>query len=189
MFKHLSGSIRYRSLIRLYSTHGEPPRYSKKGNFIINALNYVNQVDHYQTNLVKNSSINEKSNELMKQIANKKESLYLLSLFHFELSKIGINNKTPPNERDSISLKYKFWYLLKFAKIHNIFWETCRFQNISQHNHTLGFSPNNIGILDPWNFNDETYQQLQSGKLGDIVFKNIEIVSFSKPPFKETSSE
>lgn len=179
-------SVVYRkyAFLRFYSYNSPtPPQYKKGGNILANSLKYVRQVDEYQKELEKASS-HDKVVELMEKIENHPELLFILATFHYELSKIGINQATDPKSRSKLLWKYRFNYILKYSKLHNIFWEQCRYANISQHMHVLGFRPLEIGLLDPSNFSEQTYRELQSGKYKDVSFKDIEIITFSRPPFK-----
>lgn len=180
------GSILYQRQIglRYYSFQApEPPQYKKGGNFLVNSLKYVKQVDEYQKQL-EGAPSHDKVVELMDKIENQPELLYILSAFHYELSKIGIDQSNDPKSRAKVLWRYRFNYILKYSKLHNIFWEQCRYSNISQHPHVLPFNPSNLGILDPNNFSKDTYAALQSGTYKDLTFKDVEIIAFSKPPFK-----
>ncbi|CAG85645.2 DEHA2B15664p [Debaryomyces hansenii CBS767] len=169
---------------RFYSSNSPtPPQYKKGGNILANSLRYVRQVDEYQKQLEKAPSHN-KVVELMDKIENQPELLFILATFHYELSRIGIGRSNDPKTRSKLLWKYRFNYILKYSKLHNIFWEQCRYANISQHTHVLGFNPQDIGLLDPCNFSEQTYNELQSGKYKDMAFKDVEIITFSRPPFK-----
>lgn len=149
----------------------------------MNSLNYVKEVDQYQKHLEDIPST-EKSKILMKQIEDHPELLYILAVFHYELSRIGINQANDPAGRAKVIWKYRLNYMLKYLKIHNIFWEQCQYLNIAQQSHSLNFNLADLGILDPSNFDEDTYNQLQSGKYNDTSFKDMKIISFSKPPFE-----
>lgn len=163
--------------IRLYSV----PQRSKKGNFLVNALKYVKDVDKYQEELVKNALTNDKTSYLMDQIKNSKELLYLLAVFHHELSKLGISSDSDPVNRQALLWKYRLLWILKLNRIHNVFWEACQVQDISEQDHALSLNPAKIGILDPYNFKKEDYDQLQTGEFNGIDFRNLEIITFSNP--------
>lgn len=163
--------------IRLYSV----PQHSKKGNFFVNALNYVKDVDKYQEELVKNALTHDKTTYLMDQIKNSKELLYLVAVFHHELSKLGISCDSDPVNRHELVWKYRLLWMLKLNKIHNVFWEACQNQDISEQDHSLSLNPAKIGILDPHNFKKEDYDQLQTGEFNGIDFRDLEIITFSNP--------
>lgn len=163
--------------IRLYSV----PQRSRTGNFLVNALKYVKDVDKYQEELVKNALTNDKTSYLMDQIKNSKELLYLLAVFHHELSKLGVSCDSDPVNRQALLWKYRLLWILKLNRIHNVFWEACQVQDISEQDHALSLNPAKIGILDPYNFKKEDYDQLQTGEFNGIDFRNLEIITFSNP--------
>lgn len=160
------------------------PVFPKKGNLLLNALNYVKEVDNYQKQLSQSGTSQDRATELITRIKDKKQLLYLLSIFHYELSKIGITNQDLDEFRNSILWRYRLNWLFKYNKIHNIFWESCQLENVSENNHSLGFNPISIGILDPRNFSTDTYKQLQSGKLGSVDFSDVQGITFSRPPYQ-----
>lgn len=162
------------SIARYYSI--KPPVYKKSGNILVNALNYVRDVEQYQEELSKSASEKLLAEQLLDRIEDQPELLYLLLIFHRELSKIGI---TPTSSREFSKgevWKYRLVYVLKLAKIHNIFWTQCQYFDISEQPHKLGFLPSEIGVLDPKNFDLEAYHQLQQGSYKENSFKDIEVL-------------
>lgn len=167
-------------LVRNYAAPNGP-QYSKKGNFIVNSLRYVKDVDQYQEQLVKNVLTAEKSAYLMDQIKASRELLYLLAVFHHELAKLGITPESEPGSRHRMLWRYRVQWLLRLNRIHGVFWETCQIQDISEQDHKLALDPANVGILDPYHFSREVYDELQTGSYGGVDFHDVDIIAFSRP--------
>ncbi|QBM87024.1 hypothetical protein METSCH_B02180 [Metschnikowia aff. pulcherrima] len=159
-------------VLRSYSI--KPPVYRKSGNVLINALNYVKDVEEYQQEISENTSDRALASQLMDKISSQPELLLLLLRFHKELSKIGITATSTRDFTAAQVWKYRALYAIKLAKIHNVFWTQCQYLDISERDHKLGFLPNSIGILDPVNFETTVYEQLQLGVYKDIKFGDIE---------------
>ncbi|GBL49236.1 hypothetical protein CJI97_005380 [Candidozyma auris] len=154
------------------------PQFNKKGNLVLSALKYVKEVDQFQEKIDKETPEQQLARKLIDNIKSRKELLSLLSLFHEELAQIGITPHTSHQEqKPSVGLKWKYRiaYMMKLARIHNTFWDSCQQEGISQRNHRLGFSPQTIGVLDPVHYK-EHYDELQQGKLGDVDFRDVEVL-------------
>ncbi|GEQ69102.1 hypothetical protein JCM33374_g2773 [Metschnikowia sp. JCM 33374] len=176
---HLQCAIFHPSrLIRRYSI--KPPIYKKSGNMLASALKYVKDVEEYQEELSMSSSESNLADELLSRISDQPELLFLLSLFHSELSKIGITATSSRQFTTAQVWKYRALYVMKLANIHNIFWTQCQYQNISEREHSLGFSPDKIGILDPVHFGKDAYEQIQQGVYNGTSFKDIEVLGIGK---------
>lgn len=153
----------------------------KRQNFLVRSLEYVKEVDEKQKQL-QAAPPQAKAVELVKRIATNKELLLVLSVFHHELAKIGITPDSPPEQRSNV-WQYRLKYLFKLARLHDVFWQLCLEQNISEQTHELGFLPSTIGLLDPAYFERDVYEQIQRGVLGEVDFTDTEI-GLARPPFK-----
>lgn len=163
-------------ITRSYSA--KPPVYKNTSNILINALNYVKDVEDYQNELLKSSSDAVLAKELLLRICEQPELLFLLLRFHSQLAKIGI---TPSSSRDFTMAqvwRYRFNYVTRLSQLHEIFWTQCRYLNISERQHNLGFLPNKIGILDPKNFELELYNDIQHGIYNGVSFRNMTMLGF-----------
>lgn len=169
-------------LLRFYSNGLQKPHFGKKGNIVSRSLEYVKEVDEFQKD-IQQVSDRQKVEVLLNKINKMPELLFLLSVFHWEISKIGINQKKNDAEREKCLWKYRLGYIFKYSRIHRIFWDQCAFFDIAQHNHKLNFSPLYIGVLDPVNFTEKEYDQLQHGCYEDTDFKKVEYIGLSRPPF------
>lgn len=138
---------------------------------------------HHEHGQGKEVTDKDKADELLRRIENHSELLYYLSWLHHEFAKIGIRYDTSLEERSAIVWKYRLYFLTKYFKISNTFWEQCQYLNISVHKNTLGFHPSNIGILDPINFGKETYEQLQKGSYKNTNFREIDDLFMQKKLF------
>lgn len=148
----------------------------KKSGSVAGFFQFMNTVDAQMAKLENESPERTVAQELMSQIETTPELLALLSLFHYELALLGI---TPNSARVFTRTQirwYKWVYLYKLSKIHDIFWDQCAFLEIALHPHKLGFLPENVGVLDPLNFTPEQYLMLQTGVYNGIDFKDIYIV-------------
>lgn len=152
------------------------PKFDKSGNFILSALKYVKDVDTFQEKISNETPEQQLARKLITRLEKKKELLLLLSLFHTELARIGITPKTS-HKMGNLGLKWKYRvaYLTKLARVHNTFWEQCQQEGVSERSHKLGFLPENIGVLDPVYYK-EHYEELQQGKLGDVDFRDVEVL-------------
>lgn len=143
----------------------------------------VVRIQHHEPGQGKEVTDKDKADELLRRIENHSELLYYLSWLHHEFAKIGIRYYTSLEERPAMVWKYRLYFLIKYFKISNIFWEQCQYLNISVHKNTLGFHPSNIGILDPINFDKETYEQLQKGSYKNTNFRDIDDLFMQKKLF------
>lgn len=151
------------------------PQFKKSGNLLVNALNYVKDVDAYQEKIGLETPELQMALELMEKIEKEPELLSLLSLFHYELGKLGITPASPRNFSGFSTLKFKSACLWKLHRIHDVFWEQCRFSNISQRSHSLKFQSQDVGVLDP-KYYAEHYNELQSGTFRGTDFRYVEIM-------------
>lgn len=150
------------------------PKYDSSKNFLVSSLDYVRQVDKYQKELETGSSEKELAAELIGKIRNKPELLCILAIFHHELANIGITPSATVQERDALLWRYRMLYLVKLSKINSLFWEQCQYINIASRSHPIRFKDaKDIGILDPVNFERETYDLLQGGTLGEVDFREM----------------
>lgn len=160
--------------IRWYLVSQNVPKFEKKGLLITNSLKYVRDVDEYQRQLVGLSSDNEKAQLLLERIGGNKTLLYMVSNFHHELSQIGITQTKDPLSRPL--WKYRWLYVSRLARLSNTFWAQCQVEDLAQHDHKLGFSPQNIGVLDPVNFAPDVYQALQQGQYNGTDFREVQMI-------------
>lgn len=165
-------ALRVPSISRLYST---PPHFKSEGNLLVNSINYVKDVDKFQQDLSKAASEEALAKQLMSRISHSPELLYLLLMFHHELALLGITPASNTISRYQV-WKYRLAYVLKLARIHDVFWTQCHQQEISQRTHRLGFLPSTIGVLSPLNFEVAAYRQLQTGEFEGVNFKDVEIL-------------
>lgn len=151
-------------------------------NVVFKSLNYVKQVDNEQDRL-QQASTQDKVDLLMEKIAHNAELLYMLSLFHYECKRLDIY----PNNLQERKSSLTFWYnhFFKLVPINNSFWDLCALLNISNHNHKLSRNIEDLGILDPKNFDEATYHQLQRGKFNSLDFTKVQTTSFTRPDFKD----
>ncbi|WPK24639.1 hypothetical protein PUMCH_001919 [Australozyma saopauloensis] len=147
-----------------------------KGNFLINAINYVKDVDDRMAKIETETPQKEMAAQLVSLIEKLPELLALLLLFHYELYKVGVSHSVEREFLPSQIRSYRWAYLWKLSKIHDVFWELCNYLDIAQHPHPLGFLPTNIGILDPANFTTDQYNMLQRGEFNGLSFKDIMIL-------------
>ncbi|CCE78013.1 Piso0_000625 [Millerozyma farinosa CBS 7064] len=157
----------------------------KSNNRITTWLNYVHEVDQRQKELEQTPE-SQKIISLMNSIEDKPELVYILAAFLHDLKSIGIDQNNDPEVRTKLKWKFRVYYLLKLLKMHNVFWEQCRFLEMSQHRHILNFDPVDIGLLDPSNFPKDVFDELQSGKYKSINLKTIDPVGvFARNPFRD----
>lgn len=164
--------------VRFYST----PQMKKSGYTVINALNYVKEVDDQQEKIASSATDEVRATTLVERISDKPELLSLLLLFHYELSGLGI---TPSSSREFSTMqiwRYRSAYFWKLARIHNVFWDQCRLLDVAERSHRLGFLPSAIGVLDPANFSSN-YGEIQSGVFKGTDFRKVAIMGPSR--FKE----
>lgn len=148
----------------------------RKGNVVLSALRYVKDVDDFQDKIDRETPEKQLATKLMEAIAERKELLQLLSLFHGELARIGITPESKHHEPTlALIWRYRIAYLTKLARVHNIFWDSCQQEGLSERSHKLGFHPKHIGVLDPIHYK-EHYEQLQLGQLGEVVFRDVEVI-------------
>lgn len=165
-----SGNLRFLQISRLYV-----PRY-QKGNVVLSALRYVKEVDDFQDKIDRETPEKQLARKLIEQISTRRELLLLLSLFHGELARLGITPESTHHEPTLALLwRYRMAYLTKLARVHNIFWDSCQQEGVSERNHRLGFHPKHIGVLDPVHYK-EHYEQLQAGRLGEVDFRDVEVI-------------
>lgn len=148
-----------------------------KDNVIVKSLAYVKEVDQQQDRLER-SPVEAKIAKLIEVIENNHECLYLLLMFHYECDQMYIGQ--------DVSLRRKRWnypfnHMFKLRPIHLAFWENCRILDMANHNHKLGYDIHDLGLLDPKNFSEEDYHQLQTGIFHGTDFRNVEGVSFTRP--------
>ncbi|OBA19978.1 hypothetical protein METBIDRAFT_72850 [Metschnikowia bicuspidata var. bicuspidata NRRL YB-4993] len=153
----------------------KPPVYKKSANILVNALNYVKDVEEYQEALTKNSVAANLTNELLLKISDQPELLFILLQFHSKLAEIGITASSSREFTTAQIWKYRIHYVMKLAQLHDIFWTQCRYLDISEREHKLGFLPTEIGVLDPTNFDKDAYEQLQRGVYNGLNFKHIKM--------------
>lgn len=156
---------------RLYST----PQFKKSGNIVINALNYVKEVDEFQEKIAKETPEAALAAKLISRIDQNPELLSLLLLFHYELAKFDI---TPDSKRQLGqlgTLRFKMAMLWKLSRIHNVFWEQCRLADVAERSHRMAFLVQDVGVLDP-KYYREFYQELQSGVFRGQDFRHVEIL-------------
>lgn len=167
----------------------ETPKNPKKGNFLLNAFNYVRKVDERMEKLENETPQRKMISELMPHIDTCPELLAVLLLFHYELALLGITRTSPREFTPAEIRAYRWAYIFKLQKIHQVFWDQCGFIEIAQHAHTIGFLPSNIGALDPANFSKEQYEMLQRGLYNGVDFRNVMIIgsnwSSRKPVLEE----
>lgn len=154
----------------------ESPKIPKKGNFLSNAFNYVRTVDERMEKLETETPQRKMIEELMPLIEPCPELLAVLLLFHYELALLGITRTSSREFTPAQIRSYRWAYLFKLNKIHQVFWDQCGFIEIAQHAHKIGFLPSNIGALDPANFSKDQYEMLQRGVYNDVDFRNVYIV-------------
>lgn len=169
-----------RSLYRTVRYLSQPPQFSRSGNTLLSALKYVNEVDKFQDSMDKTSPDHAVAAQLVERIQEKPELLSILSLFHYELARLGITQDSSRTFTAAQVWRYRAAYVFKLAKIHNIFWELCRQVYVAERHHSLGFSPGKIGLLDPAYFDKSVYTQLQEGRLGDVDFRGVEMLGPSR---------
>lgn len=164
----------YRFQVSSFIRHVSTPKYDSSKNFLASSLDYVRQVDKYQKELESVSSEKQLAADLVGKISTNPELLCILAIFHHELARIGITPSTTPREREALLWKYRIKWVFKLLKINSLFWEQCQYTNAATRMHPLKFrDAKDIGILDPVNFDNGTYQQLQRGELNGVDFREM----------------
>ncbi|SGZ56214.1 CIC11C00000001154 [Sungouiella intermedia] len=169
------GSFNHAVALRFYST----PQFKKSGNIVVNALNYVREVDDFQDKIAKETPEATMAAKLIGSIDKNPELLSLLLLFHYELSKFDITPHSSRNMGQLATLRFKMAMIWKLSRIHNVFWEQCRLEDVAERNHRLAFLVQDVGILDP-KYYEEHYQELQSGVFRGTDFRHVEILGPSR---------
>ncbi|KAK6457591.1 uncharacterized protein RJT20DRAFT_125378 [Scheffersomyces xylosifermentans] len=160
-----------------------PPNNFINNNIVVNSLNFVKTVDDQQKAL-ENAATSDKIHQLLTHIATNEELLYMLSLFHYECKKLNITNVNVAGR--SKSLKFSINYFLRLKPINESFWEICHLMNFSNHKHRLSYNVKDLGLLDPKNFDDDVYNQLQTGIYEGTDFRHVESVSLTRPDFEKS---
>lgn len=155
--------------------HYSTPQFKKSGNLLVNALNYVKDVDAFQEKIASETPEQLLATRLVDSIAQLPELLSLLLLFHHELAQLGVTPDKPRDVSGIANLKFKAACLWKLNRIHDVFWEQCRLANISERSHKLKFLADDVGVLDPKHYR-EHYQELQSGTFRGTDFRYVEIL-------------
>lgn len=151
----------------------------KSGYTVINALNYVKEVDQQQEKIATSATDEERANTLVERITDKPELLSLLLLFHHELAALGITPASPRVFSAAQVWRYRSAYVWKLARIHNVFWDQCRLLDVAERSHRLGFLPSEIGVLDPAHFSSH-YAELQSGVFRSTDFRQVAFLGPSR---------
>lgn len=146
--------------------------------WLVNSIAAANSIDASQLNL-ENTPQYEVARKLIQEIEKLPENLYLLLFFHHKLAALGITATSPRDFTPAQVWRYRAAHVLSLARIHNVFWENCRFVDISNQSHGLGFSPLDIGALDPANFKDE-YADLQAGTYKGLDFRDVQLAGMSR---------
>lgn len=163
--------LRHLQCARLYST----PQYKKTGNFLVNALNYVKEVDDYQDKIAHQTPELAMAEQLVGRIADKPELLAIFLLFHHELAKYDVTPSLNRQFSGAASVKFRLACLWKLNRIHSVFWEQCRLADVAERAHKLKFLPQDIGVLDPKYYGPH-YEELQSGVFRGTDFRHVEIL-------------
>lgn len=150
------------------------PKYENSGLLLTKSLKYVRDVDEYHRQIVEQNSDAEKAKLLLQKIHGNKTLLYMLSNFHYELSNIGIGWSAEPSSRPL--WKYRWLYVTRLARLSNTFWSQCQLEDLAQQDHRLGTHPDNIGVLDPKNFELEVYNALQTGQYEGTDFRDVQMI-------------
>ncbi|CAH2350902.1 hypothetical protein CLIB1423_02S07734 [[Candida] railenensis] len=150
----------------------EAPVYNEKSGKLVDSLKYANDIEktRKQIKAIPNS---KKAPILLSKIQPYPELLFFLARFHKDLKKIGITRETTHNEKLGKVWKYRIQYILSLQRLHTNFFEHCRLLELTQQTHKLGFSPTNIGILDPCNFTQESIEKLESGEFDGVKFNHV----------------
>ena len=147
----------------------ETPQKDAKGGFIARNVKYFNDIDNAY-NQTKSIPVKTKTNVLLKAIEKQPELLFYLASFHRALKALGIDQSS--KNRDHV-WKYRLKYMFELGQLHQAFFSTSKVLGLTQHEHSLGFSPKNIGILDPANFSKEDYEALQTGVFKGTDYRHI----------------
>lgn len=156
---------------RLYST----PKFKKSGNIVVNALNYVKEVDEFQEKIAKETPEAALAAKLISRIDKNPELLSLLLLFHYELAKLDITPDSTRQLGQLATLRFKMAMMWKLSRIHNVFWEQCRLADVAERSHRMAFLVQDVGVLDPKHYRD-IYDELQSGVFRGQDFRHVEIL-------------
>ncbi|CAH6721787.1 hypothetical protein CLIB1444_07S02432 [[Candida] jaroonii] len=115
-----------------------------------------NNIDKTYETLSKTSDV-VKIQTLITRLQEQPEIKVILTKFLKDLNAIGINQDV--SQRFDNRYKY-YTRMLKFRQLHHVFWELCKVNDISQHDHKLRINYENIGLLDPKNFPPEEYKKI-----------------------------
>lgn len=129
--------------------------------YVNNALKSVQNIDKNFKALGEQAATAQKINTLVEKLDQNPEVKQMLSKFMIDLNKIGINQTI---KRDQVPQIHYYIRILKFKQLHSVFWELCKENDISQHNHRLSYNVNNLGLLDPNNFPSNVYKSLINQK-------------------------
>lgn len=148
------------------------PKFPERGNILFKALRYVQDVDNFQKELQKTPQ-HKMADELVAKIKDNRELLFLLALFHRELARVGITPDSSHASPSSLLVwAYRFAYVIRLRRLHDLFWDQCHFLEVAEQQHSLGFLPHTIGVLDPKHFPD-SYSQLQLGVYNGVDYSRI----------------
>ncbi|CAN3366676.1 hypothetical protein DICA2_F04148 [Diutina catenulata] len=164
---------------RLYTTEPAKPPKARFGsnNVLVKSIEYVHKVDREQNQLEKTPT-EQKVTKLIEVITPQPEMLYLLSLFHYECARMGITRSVDDRRKH---WGYMWQHMFRLRPIHDAFWENARLLDLANHKHKLGYGPQDLGLLDPKNFSEDDYSQLQHGVFHGTDFRQVEGVSFTRP--------
>lgn len=147
------------------------PKFDTGGPRVASSLKYVRDVDEHQRLLAQLATDADKAAMLIEKISQNETLLYMLSNFHYELARIGIDRAGAVASRPLWRYRWKYFSCL--ARLSNTFWSQCQEMDLAQHTHPLGTRPDTIGVLDPRNFSAEVYRALQSGQHNGTDFRHV----------------
>lgn len=157
------------------------PQFKSGRGLVGNSLEYVRQVDATRKQ-IDAIPTRAKTHVLLERLEGHAELLYYLALFHRQLAAVGITQGQLAAQRAQARWRYRVRYFVLLRHIHGILFEHCRVLGITEHLHRLGFSPREIGILDPDHFLAEEYAELQLGVYRGTSYRDMVLIGDN--PFK-----